>query len=99
MPKIINWACRFPPASCGYKEDNSKSLQFIGEDRIDHTPKDEEIKLKVGEAFDIVAERIQSDFKQITSRMFESAWEITLRNHKDEDVTIGLIEPVYGSWQ
>ena len=82
-----------------YKEDNSKSLQFIGEDRIDHTPKDEEIKLKVGEAFDIVAERIQSDFKQITSRMFESAWEITLRNHKDEDVAIGLIEPVYGSWQ
>ena len=82
-----------------YKEDSSKSLQFIGEDRIVHTPKDEEVKLKVGEAFDVVAERVQTDFKQITNRMFESAWEITLRNHKEEDITVSLIEPVYGHWE
>lgn len=82
-----------------YKEDDDGSRQFIGEDRIQHTPKDEEVRLKIGQAFDVVAERIQSDYKQITSKMHESAWEITLRNHKDKDVTVGIIEPLFGSWE
>lgn len=81
-----------------YKEDSQKSLQFIGEDTIEHTPKNEEVKLKVGEAFDLVAERVQTNFQQITSRIFETEWELTLRNHKEEDVTIGCIEPMYGDW-
>lgn len=81
-----------------YKEDSKKSLQFIGEDKIEHTPKDEEVKLKVGEAFDIVAERRQMDFKQLAARLYETAWEVTLRNHKEEDVVIGIIEPLHGSW-
>lgn len=82
-----------------YKEDSEGSLQFIGEDRIDHTPKDEEIKLKIGEAFDVIAERIQTDYKEITTRLHESKWEITLRNHKEEDITVGIVEPLYGSWE
>lgn len=82
-----------------YKEDEDKSLQFIGEDRIEHTPKDEEIKLRVGEAFDVVAERVQTDYKKITNRLHESEWEITLRNHKEEDVTVGIVEPLFGNWQ
>jgi hypothetical protein len=82
-----------------YKKDDEGSLQFIGEDRIKHTPKDEEIKLKVGEAFDIAVERSQTDFKQLTSKQYESEWEITLRNHKEEDVTVQLIEPLFGTWQ
>ncbi|MBF0384480.1 MAG: DUF4139 domain-containing protein [Candidatus Omnitrophica bacterium] len=81
-----------------YKKDQEESLQFVGEDKIEHTPKDEEIKLLVGEAFDVVAERVQTDFKQITTRMYESSWEITLRNHKEEDVTIGVVEPLHGNW-
>ena len=81
-----------------YKRDDEESLQFIGEDRIDHTPKDEEVRLKIGEAFDVVAERIQTDFKQITTRLHETEWEITLRNHKKEDVTVGIVEPLYGNW-
>ncbi len=81
-----------------YKKDVAGSLQFIGEDNIDHTPKDEEVKVKVGEAFDIVAERRQMDFKQLTARMYESAWEVILRNHKEEDVTVGVIEPLQGNW-
>jgi hypothetical protein len=81
-----------------YKRDDEESLQFIGEDRIDHTPKDEEVKLKIGEAFDVVAERIQTDYKQITTRLHETEWEITLRNHKKEDVTVGIVEPLYGNW-
>ena len=81
-----------------YKEDEDKKLQFIGEDNIEHTPKDEEVKIRVGEAFDVVAQRKQTDFKQLTSRQSESEWEITLRNHKEEDVTVKIIEPVHGNW-
>ncbi|MBU3956067.1 DUF4139 domain-containing protein [bacterium] len=82
-----------------YKKDTGGSLQFIGEDRIEHTPKDEEIKLKIGEAFDVVAERIQTDYKRITTILHESEWEITLRNHKEEDIEAGIIEPLYGNWK
>jgi len=80
-----------------YKADSQDSLQFIGEDRIEHTPKDEEVKLKIGKAFDVVAERKQLDFKSDGSgsnRVYESEWEITLRNHKDEDITVGVVEPM-----
>ncbi len=83
-----------------YKKDPQGQLQFIGEDRVEHTPKDEEVKLEIGEAFDVVAERKQTDYKQITSGLHESEWEITLRNHKEEEeITVGLVEPVFGNWQ
>lgn len=82
-----------------YKQGQAKSLQFIGEDNIEHTPKDEEIKLKVGEAFDIVAEQKQTDYKRITTNLSESRWEIKLKNHKEEDATVGVIIPVFGSWE
>ncbi|MBI5150089.1 MAG: DUF4139 domain-containing protein [Candidatus Omnitrophica bacterium] len=82
-----------------YKKDSKDSLQFVGEDNIEHTPKDEEVKVKVGEAFDVVAERRQTDFKQLTNQMYETAWEVTLRNHKEEPVRVGIIEPLQGSWQ
>ncbi len=77
-----------------YKQDTDKSLQFIGEDAIEHTPKDEDVSLKVGEAFDVVAESRQTDFQQIDRWNFESEWEVTLRNHKDADITAAVIEPV-----
>ena len=82
-----------------YKEDDKGSLQFVGEDTIEHTPKDEEVKVKVGEAFDVAAERRQTDFKQLTTQLYETAWEVTLRNHKEEDIVVGIIEPLYGNWQ
>ncbi|MBI4962814.1 MAG: DUF4139 domain-containing protein [Desulfomonile tiedjei] len=82
-----------------YKQDESGSQQFIGEDRIQHTPKDEEIKLKIGEAFDVVAERTQTDYKQISTHLHESEWEMKIRNRKDREVTVGIVEPLFGSWQ
>jgi hypothetical protein len=82
-----------------YKQDTDGSRQFIGEDRILHTPKDEDVKLKVGQAFDVVAERKQTDFKQLSTLMYETEWEITVRNHKDKEVSVGLIEPLPGTWQ
>src|SRR5262247_794039 len=82
-----------------YKADRSGSQQFIGEDWIDHTPKDEKVKIKMGNAFDLVGERTQKDFKKIASNLYEVEWEIALRNHKAEAQTVTVIEPVPGDWQ
>ncbi|MFQ5787117.1 MAG: DUF4139 domain-containing protein [Thermodesulfobacteriota bacterium] len=81
-----------------YKMDSEGSIQFIGEDRVGHTPVDEEVRLKIGNAFDVIAERIQTDYKQITKGLHESEWEITLKNHKKKDVTVSIIEPMFGNW-
>jgi hypothetical protein len=82
-----------------YKADTSGSQQLIGEDWIDHTPKDERVRIKMGEAFDVVGERAQKDWKRIGSNLYEIEWEITLRNHKKEAVTVELIEPMPGDWE
>ncbi len=82
-----------------YQEDSEGMLQFSGEDRIKHTPKDEKITLKLGNAFDIVAERVQTDFKQLADRLTESSFEITIRNHKELDVNVDIVEPMSSDWQ
>ena len=82
-----------------YKEDKDGSLQFVGEDRIDHTPKDEKFKIKIGEAFDVVGERIQTDYKRLSSNLFEVAFEVSLRNHKKEDIKVLVEEPIPGDWE
>jgi hypothetical protein len=80
-----------------YKKDRGGSAQFIGEDRIDHTPRDEDVRLELGNAFDVVAERKQTDFRQLAGA-FESAYRIALRNRKETPVTVTVIEPVGGDW-
>jgi len=82
-----------------YKADASGSQQFIGEDWIEHTPKDERVKIKLGDAFDVVGERTQKDFRKIASGLWEVEWEIALRNHKSQEQTVTVIEPVPGDWQ
>ncbi len=82
-----------------YKADASNSQQLIGEDWIDHTPKDEQVKIKMGEAFDVVGERVQKDWKKIGASLYEVEWDIILRNHKKEAVTVEVIEPVPGDWE
>ncbi len=82
-----------------YKADSSGSQQLIGEDWIDHTPKDEKVKIKMGEAFDLVGERVQKDWKRIASSLYEVEWEITLRNHKKEAVMVEVVEPMPGDWE
>jgi hypothetical protein len=81
-----------------YKADHEGSLQFVGEDSIDHTPKDEKIRIKLGEAFDVVASRKQTDWKKIAYDTYEAAFEISLRNHKKEDVSVKVVEPIPGDW-
>jgi hypothetical protein len=82
-----------------YKADRSGSQQFIGEDWIEHTPADERVKIKMGEAFDVVGERIQRDWRKIGRDLYEVEWEISLRNHKKEDVAVTVLEPVPGDWE
>jgi hypothetical protein len=84
-----------------YQSDSSGGVQFVGEDRIDHTPKDETINLKIGNAFDVVCERKQTDFQryQLAANTFEMAYEITLRNHKTIPVTVEVNEPIGGDWR
>jgi hypothetical protein len=82
-----------------YKEDKDGNLQFIGEDRIDHTPKDEKFKTKIGEAFDVVGERVQTDYKHLGRNLFEVACEVSLRNHKNEDIQVLVEEPIPGDWE
>lgn len=82
-----------------YKEDVDASLQFVGEDLIDHTPKDEKVRVYLGDAFDIVGERRITDHERITDRVREENVEIRLRNHKEVDVTVVVIEHLYGDWK
>jgi hypothetical protein len=81
-----------------YQADSKGGVQFVGEDRIDHTPKDETLKLKIGNAFDVVCERNQIDFLKISSNTHEVEYEVTLRNHKTVPVTVEVNEPIGGTW-
>ena len=82
-----------------YQADSTGGLQFVGEDRIDHTPKDETLGLKIGNAFDIVCERNQTDFEKISDSVYEMEFAITLRNHKTAPITVQVNEPVGGTWR
>jgi hypothetical protein len=82
-----------------YKRDSDGAQQFIGEDLIDHTPRDETVRIKMGEAFDVVGDRRQMEYHVISTCVSESSWRIDLRNHKDEAVDVTLMEPVGGDWQ
>jgi hypothetical protein len=82
-----------------YQKDSKGGLLFIGEDRIDHTPKDEFINVKIGNAFDVVSERKQTDYKALSNRLWEMEFEITIRNHKDTPITVQVNEPIGGDWE
>lgn len=79
------------------KQDSADgSLEFIGEDVIDHTPKDEDLRIRLGNAFDIVAERRQTDYRvDTTARTLREAFEIRIRNHKETAATVKVNEALY----
>jgi hypothetical protein len=82
-----------------YQSDSKGGTQFVGEDRIQHTPTDETLNLKIGNAFDVVAERKQVDFEKITSNVYEVEYEVALRNHKATPVAVEVNEPIGGTWR
>ncbi len=85
-----------------YKRDKSGNAQFVGEDQIDHTPKKETVRLKLGDAFDITANKTQTDFQHIkrnkSKYVVETAFEVELKNAKSEAVTVIVREPIPGDW-
>lgn len=87
-----------------YKKDNVGNAQFVGEDQIDHTPRNETVRLKLGESFDVTADKKQTDFKKLPNpekgnSAFESAYEIVLKNAKKEPVTVTVQEPIPADWK
>ncbi len=80
-----------------YQADSNGGAQFVGEDRIDHTPKDEVLNLKIGNAFDVVCERNQVDFDKIASNVYEVEYAISLRNRKATPITVEVNEPIGGA--
>ncbi|MFM9834683.1 MAG: DUF4139 domain-containing protein [Methylophilaceae bacterium] len=87
-----------------YKKDSNGNAQFVGEDNIDHTPKNETVRLKLGNAFDVTADRKQTDYKVMPNptrghSAFETAHEIVLKNAKKEKVTVTIREPISGDWK
>ncbi|MGB5708840.1 MAG: DUF4139 domain-containing protein [Arenicellales bacterium] len=87
-----------------YKNDSAGRIQFIGEDRIDHTAKDQEIQLKLGNAFDVTAERVQTSFRKVASQgqynfSAEIGQRITLKNAKQEAVEVKIHEMIPGDWK
>jgi hypothetical protein len=86
-----------------YKKDTQGNAQFVGEDRIDHTPRNEAVRLRLGNAFDVTADRKQTDFQRLATEsrhaaMFETAYRLVLKNAKKEAVTVVVREPVPGDW-
>ena len=87
-----------------YKRDSEGRAQFVGEDSVDHTPKNELVRLKLGDAFDVTARRKQTDYKSLGRQgkfgfVHESAFEIELKNAKKEPVTVTVLEPMPGDWE
>ena len=82
-----------------YQADSKGGMQFAGEDRIDHTPKDETLNLKIGHAFDVVCERNQIDFERVSNNVYEVEYQIALRNHKAVPISVDVNEPVGGTWK
>lgn len=87
-----------------YKKDNAGNAQFVGEDQIDHTPKNEKVRLKLGESFDVTADKKQTEFKLLPNPQkghsaYESAFEFTLKNAKKEKMTVVVQEPIGGDWK
>lgn len=81
-----------------YKADG-ESLELIGEDKVEHTPKDERVSLKIGDAFDVVAEEIQTDYDKISDKVYEVEYKITLKNRKTEDISVNVRKGLGYFWE
>ena len=82
-----------------YKEDADGAIEFVGEDRIDHTPRDESVRLSLGSAFDVVGEKRQTEYRRISEKESEVSYAIEIRNHKDAAVEVAVIEHFYSDWK
>jgi len=81
-----------------YKNDSHGTSQFLGADRIDHTPKNEDVRLHLGDSFDVTVAKKQTDFKALGTCTFESAYAVRLANAKDAAQDVDVVEPLPGQW-
>ena len=82
-----------------YKQDDDKSQEFVGEDRMDHTPKEEKVRLSIGNAFDVAAERKEKEMRALSQRSRQTTVEIKIRNHKDSDIEVLAVERLWDDWE
>jgi len=82
-----------------YKLDDDGSQQFIGEDQIDHTPKDEKIRLYIGDAFDVVGDYRRTDYRKTGKDQIEESFEVKIRNHKETPVEVKVVDHVWSDWK
>ena len=82
-----------------YKADSQGQLQFLGEDRIEHTPKDEEITVIVGNAFDVKGTRTQTSYNKVSSDVRRESYETEIKNHKSQSQKVKIVEHFYGDWE
>jgi len=82
-----------------YGADSEGQFQFLGEDQIDHTPKDKEIKLTVGYSFDVTGKRTQTNYEKVSNDLERVSYNIELNNSKSEVQDVTVVEHFYGDWQ
>lgn len=82
-----------------YKKDVDSSLEFVGEDRIEHTPKDETIRIYLGDAFDVRGEKTRLNYRKISAKVQEEDYKISLTNHKAEKIKVTVVEHLHGDWE
>lgn len=82
-----------------YKADSEGQLQFLGEDSIEHTPKDEEVKVVIGNAFDVTGTRTQTSYNKISLNIWRESYETEIKNHKSEPQKVKIVEHFYGDWE
>ncbi len=82
-----------------YKLDDNGSQQFIGEDSIDHTPKDEKIRLYIGDAFDVIGEYKRTNYSKIADNVIEESFEVKIKNHKETPVDVKVMDHAWGDWK
>jgi hypothetical protein len=81
-----------------YQRDKSGSVQMLGEDSIEHTPKNEKVSLKVGEAFDVVSNRKRLSFQVLGANRYRETFQIEVRNRKETEETVEVLERHFGDW-
>jgi len=81
-----------------YANDSRGMSQFLGSDRIDHTPRNEDVRLHVGDSFDVTANKKQTDFKALGGCTFESSYDVRVANAKTEPQDVEVVEPIPGEW-
>ncbi len=82
-----------------YQKSTDGGQEFVGEDNVEHTPKNEKVTVRIGDAFDIAAEHNQVNFRRISDRVSETDYEVKLRNHKKEAVEIVVVDHLWGDWE